>query len=469
MISPQQLISHIPAYVLEVITILETNGHQAWLVGGCVRDLLQGAVPQDYDIATDARPDQVTRLFDHHIMTGYRHGTVTVLINRHPVEVTTFRSESEYSDGRRPDQVVFHSDIQTDLLRRDFTINSMAWHPQRGLFDPAQGQQDLGRRVLRCVGDPDLRFSEDGLRLLRALRFCAALDLTATDDTVAAAGRQAWRINQLSRERVWSELRKSMTSRYPVRMIPFARTGVLETAVQGLFGPLRSRRSLTEPIAALSRPDRTEAELVALLLILTCAAPDQDGTIRDVDIREWSDGRTLSDWRKRLVSEGRLARKVSEDALLILYWLGLLVITSVDQAATAETARRQLAGLLRLLHRRGTNRSRSALRSLIEQAAGICDQLELIPDAGPRNAQALQLIDRIPLAVTDLAIRGNDLLAAGFRQGPELQTVLERLLSHALRQPGPVTRADLLRLAGRIAGKRPSDLSGNDNNLSHSL
>lgn len=457
--SQKHLGLHIPPYVLEVITVLETNGHQAWLVGGCVRDLLQAVKPQDYDIATEATPDQVALLFDHHIMTGYRHGTITVLIDHHPVEVTTFRSESEYSDGRRPDLVTFHSDITTDLLRRDFTINSMAWHPRRGLLDPAHGQDDLEKRVLRCVGDPDQRFSEDGLRLLRALRFCVMLDLTVSETTLAAAGRQAWRIKQLSHERIWGELRKVMSSPYPMRMMPFAQTSVLETAVQVLFGPICPLRPLTDSVAACSQPDRSEAELVAILLLLACTATDQQAPCLKRDIGRWTDKRVCSDWRKHLVSQSRLSRKISEDALLMLYWLGLLAITAPEVARTEKAGRQRTACLLRLLYHQGSHHDRSALKRLISQAAGLSDQIVKIPDAELRSVAAAALIEQIPLSVKDLEIRGSDLLAIGLRQGPELQIILERLLSYALRQSGSVPHTDLMRLAVRMARRRSSESS----------
>lgn len=167
----EQLADHLPQGVRKVMSTLRQAGFEAFLAGGCVRDALMGHKPHDFDIATSARPQQVQALFEKTIPTGIRHGTITVLEDGELIEVTTFRTEGSYQDHRHPDQVEFVKNIEDDLSRRDFTINAMAWNPQRGLVDPFDGQKDLEEGIIRAVGDPEKRFEEDALRMFRAFRF----------------------------------------------------------------------------------------------------------------------------------------------------------------------------------------------------------------------------------------------------------------------------------------------------------
>ncbi|HZI03258.1 MAG TPA: [cytidine(C)-cytidine(C)-adenosine (A)]-adding enzyme, partial [Archangium sp.] len=180
MTTPASLLeAEVPRPVLDVIARLHELGHAVFLVGGCVRDTLRGVHPKDFDVATSALPEEVQRAFRKVIPTGIQHGTVTVVQGGTHVEVTTFRSEGDYHDGRRPSAVTFERDIVKDLSRRDFTINAMAWNPlTHELADPFGGQEDLKARVVRCVGSAIERFSEDGLRPMRAVRFAAVLDFT---------------------------------------------------------------------------------------------------------------------------------------------------------------------------------------------------------------------------------------------------------------------------------------------------
>ncbi len=198
----------LPAGVRTVLDRLTEGGFAGYIVGGAVRDRLAGLVPHDYDVCTSALPQQVERLFADCpvIETGIRHGTVTVLAAGEPVEVTTFRTEGAYSDGRRPDCVAFVTDVRDDLARRDFTINAMAWSPAEGLCDPFGGKDDLKRRILRCVGDADARLQEDALRILRALRFAAQRGLAMEPQTAAALHRNRARLEQVSAERIAAEL-----------------------------------------------------------------------------------------------------------------------------------------------------------------------------------------------------------------------------------------------------------------------
>ena len=192
----------------KALKTLEAAGYEAYMVGGCVRDILAGVRPHDYDLATNALPEEVREVFSscRVIDTGLSHGTVTVILEELHIEITTYRQEGAYSDARRPDNVRFVSSLEEDLSRRDFTINAMAWHPWKGLKDPYGGRRDYDARIIRCVGDPDTRFREDALRLLRALRFAARLRFTLDYETEAALFQHREGLLYLSPQRIAGEL-----------------------------------------------------------------------------------------------------------------------------------------------------------------------------------------------------------------------------------------------------------------------
>lgn len=201
-----------PQYVKQILKTLQSREHQAYLVGGCVRDMLLDIQPQDWDICTSALPEQILELFPGSKPTGIRHGTVTVIINNHQVEVTTFRTEDDYADHRHPDRVVFVSDLTSDLSRRDFTVNAMAVSSEGELVDPFDGRTDLQKKVIRCVGDPDLRFQEDALRMYRALRFAARYEFTIAEETRQSIYRNASYSDYLAVERIRDEVHKMLVS-----------------------------------------------------------------------------------------------------------------------------------------------------------------------------------------------------------------------------------------------------------------
>ena len=200
----------IPPYAASALDRLTAAGHEAWLVGGCVRDFLLGREPGDYDIAASALPEETEAVFAgaRLIETGLKHGTVTVVLEGHPLEITTFRVDGTYADARHPDRVTFTRSLREDAARRDFTVNAMAYHPDRGLWDGFGGQEDLKHRIIRCVGDPETRFREDGLRILRALRFAAVLDFAVEPETERALRRTAPLLGQIAAERLSVELGK---------------------------------------------------------------------------------------------------------------------------------------------------------------------------------------------------------------------------------------------------------------------
>ncbi|MFA5658598.1 MAG: phosphohydrolase, partial [Oscillospiraceae bacterium] len=200
----------IPDFALAAINILNKSGYEAYAVGGCVRDSLMGKLPNDWDICTNAHPEKVTAVFDGFktIPTGLKHGTITIIIDNNPLEITTFRRDGEYSDSRRPDSVLFVPDLKEDLSRRDFTINAMAYSEKDGLIDFFGGRADLEKKLIRCVGEADIRFSEDALRILRAVRFSSVLGFEIEDKTSAALIEKKNRLSRVSPERIAAEMNK---------------------------------------------------------------------------------------------------------------------------------------------------------------------------------------------------------------------------------------------------------------------
>jgi len=220
----------VPRDVVDLCERLRARSKRAWIVGGCVRDLFLGRTATDWDVATDARPDELVAIFPRAIPTGIEHGTVTVVKGAHHYEVTTLRGEGTYSDGRRPDRVEFLDDIAADLARRDFTVNAIAIDPVDGkVIDPHGGRGDLARGVLRAVGDAKQRFAEDGLRVLRAARFVATLELSLDPDTEAAIRPTLDTYRKVAAERVRDEWIKAMKARAPSRAFEvMRRTGILD-------------------------------------------------------------------------------------------------------------------------------------------------------------------------------------------------------------------------------------------------
>lgn len=216
----------LPSDVNRIIGVLEQNGYEAFAVGGCVRDSILGREPNDWDITTSASPQQVKALFSHTIDTGIEHGTVTVMLGKCGYEVTTYRIDGKYEDGRHPTEVSFTRNLEEDLLRRDFTINAMAYNDSRGLVDLFGGLADIEAGVIRCVGNPYARFEEDALRLLRAIRFAAQLSYQVEAETTEAMKALADNLRKISAERIMTELVKTLVSPNPSMLREAYRCGL---------------------------------------------------------------------------------------------------------------------------------------------------------------------------------------------------------------------------------------------------
>ena len=216
----------LPRKVIMIINNLQLHGYEAFAVGGCVRDSILCRKPEDWDITTSARPEEVKRLFRRTVDTGIEHGTVTVMIGKDGFEVTTYRVDGLYEDNRHPKEVTFTANLEEDLKRRDFTINAMAYNDEVRLVDVFGGMQDLNHHLIRCVGDPMERFSEDALRILRAVRFSAQLSFPIEGETADAVRKLAPTLNNISAERIQVELVKLLMSDHPELMQDACELGI---------------------------------------------------------------------------------------------------------------------------------------------------------------------------------------------------------------------------------------------------
>ncbi len=248
----------LPKYVTNMLDTLHDAGYEAYVVGGAVRDILLGNSPDDFDITTSCPPVKITELFEKTVETGIKHGTVTVLDGKNAVEITTFRQDAGYSDYRKPDGVNFISNLNEDLKRRDFTVNAMAFSNETGLIDNFGGQNDLKNRIIKAVGNPDKRFNEDALRILRAFRFSAKLDFSIDKETFSSAINSSHLLSKISRERIFSELSKTLVSIAPQKIEPLINCGALS------FLGITSAKDLV----VLSRlPNRLDIRFFAFCLL----------------------------------------------------------------------------------------------------------------------------------------------------------------------------------------------------------
>lgn len=266
----------IPESVRDVLGILQQNKYEAYIVGGCVRDALLGDIPSDYDVTTSANPQDVMRLFEKTIPTGIKHGTVTVISKEKTIEVTTFRADGDYSDSRRPDNVCFVETLAGDLSRRDFTVNALAFNEETGLVDLFGGENDLKNKILRAVGDPQKRFCEDALRILRLFRFAAKLGFAPEENTLIAALKEKDRLQNISRERIATELKKAVCGPYPEALAPIIEVGGL--AFLGI--------DRTPDFKIISSPHFSETAKLFFTLYTGCAYPQKTANELKLSNRE---------------------------------------------------------------------------------------------------------------------------------------------------------------------------------------
>ncbi len=451
-------LAHVPADALGICERLRQSGKRSWIVGGCVRDSLLGKPISDWDVATDALPNELMKLFPRAIPTGLQHGTVTVVMRGQHYEVTTLRGETTYSDGRRPDAVHFVDDIVADLARRDFTINAIAVDPSNGvLVDPFDGRHDLAQRTIRCVGKAIERFSEDGLRVLRAARFSATLGFDLDPDTFAAIAPTLDTFRKVSAERVRDEWMKTMKAKTPSRAFEVMRTsGILAVTcpemLEGVGMVQNKWHSLDVWNHALTCMDACAGDPV-----LRIAALLHDvGKPRSREYSEKTQDYTFYDHDK------------------IGAEIALPIVTRLK---FSNDERDRIVGLVRhhLFHydawsdqvvRRWIKRVGSARVEdlyLLNEAdlrgkGSIFKDADLLPLAALKTHVEKVLAEGAALSTRDLAIDGNVLMKElGIKPGRIIGQLLEELLELVLADPALNTHDGLLPLAGEIVRKRSAE------------
>lgn len=417
-----------------IIRKIQAAGFEAYAVGGCVRDSLLGREPQDWDITTSAKPEQVKALFPRTLDTGLQHGTVTVMLDREGFEVTTYRVDGIYEDGRHPKEVVFTPNLEEDLKRRDLTINAMAYNDEAGLVDIFGGMEDMERRVIRCVGDPAERFREDALRILRTVRFSAQLGFAIDGETSAAASALAPALSRISAERIQAELIKILISPNPdyIRL-------AYEAGVTRVFFPEFDRAMETpqrhphhcygvgEHILHSLKEVEADKVLRLAMLFHDIGKPETATTGEDGFSHFHGHAEVSADMAakimRRLKFDNDTLHKVCK---LVLYH---------DYGNDTDPD-------MRIVRRAVNKIGEDAFPQLFQvKRADIAAQSDYLrKEKSDRVDEWQRIYERIReekqcVSLKTLAVKGSDLIAAGFEPGRRLGEILEKLLELVLETP----------------------------------
>ena len=434
----------VPAGAAHILQTLNGAGHEAYLVGGCVRDLLRGVAPHDWDICTSACPEETERRFagQRIIETGLKHGTVTVLAEGEPYEITTYRTEGPYSDRRRPDYVRFVPNLAEDLARRDFTMNAVAMDLAGNLRDPFGGAQDIKRGLIRCVGEPDLRFQEDGLRVMRALRFAACFGCEIERRTARAVHENRAMLDRVAAERINAELCKLLVGKnagdvlrqYPDVFCQFwPELGPLVTLEQN--NPWHCWGGWEHTIHAVEgAPTDVTLRLAMLLHDIgkpACKSTDENG----ID-HFYSHPAVSAQLAEQMLRALKFDNKTRERVVLL-----------VERHDAQLPPRSQV--IRRWLNRLGPEAFFQLLE--VKRADNMGQAPEKVQDRLAEldeiKAKAEQILaERQCLTLKDLAVDGRDVIAVGVEPGPKVGQVLDGLLAQVLSGEAPNEREALLKI-----------------------
>ena len=427
----------LPRYVQSCMDALENQGFSCYAVGGCVRDALLGLTPHDYDLCTNARPEHIRSVFSDHglVLAGEKHGTVGVITEQGVVEITTYRTEGDYTDSRHPGWVAFVDDITGDLARRDFTVNAMAWSPTRGLADPFGGQQDLENKVLRAVGDAPARFQEDALRILRGVRFGVRFSLTPEENTLQAMFAHAGLLDNIARERVFDELCKLLPlvdAQDIQRYQPIFTQVIPELASAVGF----EQHSPHHAYDVYTHTAHVVAQVPKDLTLRLAALLHDTGKVPTFTLDETGRGHFLG--------HAQVSARLADEILRRLKAPTQLredVVFLIDHHMLVPTAERRL--LRRYLSRYGAQRLTwliTLMKADCRSKGTVCDMS--VFDEMQASLSAI-LAENACLTIKDLALNGHDLMALGYA-GPAIGNILNALLQLVVDEEIPNTRNALL-------------------------
>ncbi|WP_075721111.1 CCA tRNA nucleotidyltransferase [Roseburia sp. 499] len=426
------MVIQLPEKVKYIIDTLMEAGYEAYAVGGCIRDSILGRKPGDWDITTSAKPMQVKELFSRTIDTGIQHGTVTVMMNGEGFEVTTYRVDGEYEDGRHPKEVVFTASLLEDLKRRDFTINAMAYNEKDGLVDAFSGIEDLEKKVIRCVGNPKERFEEDALRMMRAVRFAAQLGFSIEEETKGAITELAQNLAKVSAERIQVELVKLLVSNHPEEFLTFYETGLTRIFLPEFDAMIDTPQNNkhhcynvgqhTIEAVKNSPPDK----IIRLTMLLhdvakpVCKSMDEQGIYHFYG-HPAKGSEMAKEILKRLKFDNDTMRRVTT----LIKWH--------DDTPPLEprAIRRAISriGLEQYPALFAVKRADTMGKNQYQRA----EKLAYIEGYQKLYEEILE--KQQCLTLKDLAVTGKDLIEAGMKPGKELGEVLERMLDYVLEHP----------------------------------
>lgn len=421
-----------PISVMKIIETLEQAGFEAYAVGGCVRDSLLGRNPSDWDITTSARPEQVKALFSHTIDTGIQHGTVTVMLEHVGYEVTTYRIDGEYEDSRHPKEVIFTPLLTEDLKRRDFTINAMAWNPRAGIIDEFGGMEDLDEGIIRCVGSPEERFSEDALRMMRAVRFSAQLGYEIEPATKAAIRKLAPNLTHVSAERIQVELVKLVESMHPDYLRVAYETGITKVVLPEFDRCMETEQhnphhcyTVGEHILHSMLAIPSNRYLRFAMLLHDIAKPEKKRTDEQGIDHFHGHQETSAEMAKVIL---RRLKFDNETIRIVSKLIGFHDYRFPAERRSVRRAVWKVGGdLFPMLLQ--VKEADTMAQSLYERE----EKLEWIARVGELYQEILK--DKECLSLKDLAVTGRDLIQAGCAPGPELGRILNKMLQDVLEHP----------------------------------
>ena len=434
----------LPINVQEIITTLENAGYEAYAVGGCVRDTLLNKEPDDWDITTSATPEQAKSLFARTIDTGIQHGTITVLIGKETYEVTTYRIDGEYEDSRHPKEVIFTSNLLEDLKRRDFTINAMAYNDRSGIVDAFGGMQDLENKIIRCVGNPKERFSEDALRMMRAVRFSGQLGYEIEQATAEAVKELAPTLSKISAERICTELIKLMVSdhsEYLEKAYELGMTKVIMPEFDAAMETIQNNPHHCYNVGkhilhSLSYVRKDKVLRLAMLFHdlgkVQTRTTDEDGIDHFYGHADIS-AHIADDVMKRLRFDNDTRHKVIK---LVKYHDLKMALTPTGVRRAIVKTTEELFPLLLEVKKADFLAQSNYKRD--EKEAEL-KEIECI--------YARILEEQNCVSLKTLAVTGSDLIAEGMKPGKEIGEVLQKLLEEVLEEPSLNSKELLLRKA----------------------
>ena len=437
----------LPEKVNTIISTLQAHGYEAYAVGGCVRDSILGRIPDDWDITTSATPLETKSLFKRTFDTGIEHGTITVLIDKEAFEVTTYRVDGKYEDSRHPSEVTFTRCLSEDLLRRDFTINAMAYNDAEGLVDIFGGMEDLKNKTIRCVGNAKERFGEDALRILRAVRFAAQLGFEIENETQEAIKILAPTLANISAERIQVELIKMLISPNPSLLRTAYELGITKVILPEFDELMKTTQETPHHIYTVGEHTLKAIELVRpdkvlrLTMLFHDIAKPKMKTIDEKGVAHFK----MHDVEGVSMTKAILRRlKFDNDTLGKVTKL----VQFHDYRIPAEPKR----------VRRAMNKIGEELFSyyLEVRTADTLAQNEYLREEKLQNIHDMEvcyheiLEKKECVSLKSLAVTGSDLIAAGMKPGKELGAVLNQLLEVVLENPELNTKARLLDIAGDI-------------------